>query len=152
MRRPARCRSDVAEHLLAQTLKSKASQGALPMPAPLDEMLVSFFENVEAERAAVALCKSNRAANERQQSRAEKAMADFGRAQDSSLWTPCVSSHAFEPAGGRRRSSFRCSSAGATRRSAYHARDLFSRGWKFTARGGRKVGRDFAPKCAQVEA
>jgi integrase len=29
---------------------------------------------VEAERAAVAFCKSNRAANERQQSRAEKAM------------------------------------------------------------------------------
>ena len=27
-----------------QTLKSKASQGALPMPAPLDEMLVSFMK------------------------------------------------------------------------------------------------------------
>ena len=109
--------------------RSRARQArALPMPAPLAEMLVEFFENMEAERAAVAFCKSNRKAHERQQSRAEKAMADFARAQDSSLWTPCVLSHAFEPARGRRRSGFRCSSAAATRRSAYHARDLFSRG------------------------
>ena len=53
-----------------QTLKSKASRGTLPLPEPLAIMLKNYLETWETESAAIAVCESNRAAHERQQSRA----------------------------------------------------------------------------------
>lgn len=82
---------------------------------------------MEAESARILVCDAEQAASVIQQGRAVRIVARAGRAEDSPLRTPRISAHARKSAFAHGSHAEGCAGAVAARRSARHARNVFTR-------------------------